>query len=356
VESSCAPPWTSGRPGWWPYRIVNGQCGQLLAEPSFFALPNDGVVAVEETRLGSAAPLIELQASHTFMMNNRQVRATVRELLARAAAYPGGSMEDWLVNLPVLWMGALILGVVYLITAGIYLIVTALAVGDRARAFKAISPGILPPLAILFGLLVGFLAAQDWSEGERAGAAVYREASALRGVVLLAAAFPGEPEARLRQLIRDHIQEVVTEEWPAMARQDVTLTLAAPKLVEALRLCLLLRPEGDGQTIAQREMVSALENAFDARRQRIILSGLSINWVKWTVLLIQAGLTLVTIALVHCDNRLANRIVLAIFASGIGAAVLLVASHSRPFAGQVAVRPAVLLQVMPEAGPSGVGR
>jgi hypothetical protein len=33
-----------------------------------------------------------------------------------------------------------------------------LAVDDRARAFKAVSPGMLPPLGIIFGLLVGFVA------------------------------------------------------------------------------------------------------------------------------------------------------------------------------------------------------
>ena len=98
---------------WWPYRIVNGQCGQLLAQPTFFATlprppvpttviagtkgwprgltlfggaPNDGVVAVDEARLDAGAAFIELPASHTFMMNNRQVRAAIRELLARAAA------------------------------------------------------------------------------------------------------------------------------------------------------------------------------------------------------------------------------------------------------------------------------
>jgi hypothetical protein len=30
--------------------------------------------------------VIEVPASHTFMMNNRQVRALVREVLAKAAA------------------------------------------------------------------------------------------------------------------------------------------------------------------------------------------------------------------------------------------------------------------------------
>jgi hypothetical protein len=53
-------------------------------------------------------------------------------------------MSDWILNLPVLWMSVVILGAIYLATAGIHLSVTALAVNERARAFKAISPGMLP--------------------------------------------------------------------------------------------------------------------------------------------------------------------------------------------------------------------
>ena len=125
-------------------------------------------------------------------------------------------MSDWLLNLPVLWMGALILGAIYVFTAGLYLLITALAVGERARAFKGISPGVLPPLAIVFALLVGFLAAQVWNDADRASTAVNRKASALRAAVLLAGTFPGEPEARLRDLIRRYIQDAATQEWPAM--------------------------------------------------------------------------------------------------------------------------------------------
>jgi len=259
---------------------------------------------------------------------------------------------DWLLNLPVVWMGAVILGATYLATAAIYLSVNRLATGERAQAFKAISPGTLPPLSVIFALLVGFLAAQVWSEAERAGAAVNREASSLRAAVLLSAAFPGPPEARLHQLIHDYIQEAVTDEWPAMAQHHATLTLAPPKMAEALRLALSLNAVG-GQVVAQREIVVALENALDARRQRIILSRSSLNCVKWVVLLVQAGLTLLAIAMVHSDNRLANRIILTIFATGVAAAALLLAAYNRPFTGHVSVGPAVLLQVMPEAGQPG---
>ena len=50
------------------------------------AIDGPAGVAVDEARLDSPAALVKLPASHTFMMNNRQVRAVVRDLLARAAA------------------------------------------------------------------------------------------------------------------------------------------------------------------------------------------------------------------------------------------------------------------------------
>jgi len=258
-------------------------------------------------------------------------------------------MSDWLLNLPVLWMGVVILVAVNAFSALLYLAITALAVGERGRAFKAVSPGMLPPLAIIFALLVGFLAAQVWSDYDRANTAVNREASALRGVILLAAAYPGEPDTRLRELVRRHIQDAVTQEWPAMGRHRATLTLAPPRLSEALQFTLSLSPHGDGQVAAQREIVAALMTALDARRQRIVLSESSINWVKWTVLLVQAALTLLVVGLVHSDNRAANRIIMTVFATGVAVAVVLIASHSRPFSGDISVRPTVLLQVMPEA-------
>jgi hypothetical protein len=264
---------------------------------------------------------------------------------------------DWLLNLPILAMGAIILGLIFLGTAVIYRVVQSLAVGERARAFKAISPGMLPPLSVVFALLVGFLAAQVWSDNDRASTAVNREASALRAAVLVAAAFPGEPETRLHELVRGYIQEAATREWPAMARRDVTLTIAPPRLAEALRLALALPANTPGQLAAQRELVGSLETAFDARRQRIILSRSSVNWVKWTVLLLQAGLMLIAIAMVHCDNRFSNKIILGIFATSVGLAVLLIAAHSRPFTGEIAVTPTYLLQVMPETGmASAAGR
>jgi hypothetical protein len=256
-------------------------------------------------------------------------------------------MTDWLYHLPVVWMALVVFAVTALVTGVIYGAVLALATGGRARAFKAISPVMLTPLAVVFGLLVGFLAVQVWSDIDRANAAVTREASALRTVVLLATSFPREPEARIRALIRRHIQEAVSQEWPAMARQRATLTMMSAADTEALQLALSVLPQNEAQAVAQRELVSALQTALDARRQRIIISRSTINGVKWTVVILLAVLILLTIAMVHSDNRATAAIAMAIFSIGVVACVVLIASHNRPFTGAISVGPGLLLQVMP---------
>jgi hypothetical protein len=160
---------------------------------------------------------------------------------------------------------------------------------------------------------------------------------------------------QLRDLIRRYIEEAVSQEWPMMARRSATLRTIPGALAEALQLTLALTPSTQGQEIAQREIAAAIENALDARRQRIIISRSQVNLVKWSTLYLQAVCALLAIAMVHSDNRLASVIAMGIFATGVAASVLLIAAHDRPFTGRLLVEPGPLLQVMPEADTSQQG-
>lgn len=97
----------------WPYRLVNGECGQVLARASFFdqlpplsvpytiiagdrgwvgrrspftGEPNDGIVALSETLVCSHDAPIVLPVRHTFMMNDYRVRDEIRRVLKSVAA------------------------------------------------------------------------------------------------------------------------------------------------------------------------------------------------------------------------------------------------------------------------------
>ena len=255
-------------------------------------------------------------------------------------------MSDWFHELPVPWMALLVFGFTYLVSLAIHAGVGMLARNGYAKSFKAVSPGMLPPLGIIFGLFVAFTAAQVWNDNDRASAAVSHEASALRTALVLAASLPGETEAKLHDLIRAYARETATAEWPMMAHRSAPLNITPRPVQEALQLILSLPATNPGQLAAQREIISALEAALDARRQRIIVSRAEVNAVKWSCLYLQAICALLAIALVHCDNRLSSLLAMGLFATGVSVSVLLIVAYDRPFVGQIAVAPEPLLQII----------
>ena len=106
---------------------------------------------------------------------------------------------------------------------------------------------MLPPLGILFALLIGFIAVEVWNNFDKAKVAVATEAGALRAIVLLAGTFPEEQKTRIYALVDRHIEVAVNEGWPAMAQRRLTLSTFATSLIEALHDTLNLKPADDSQ-------------------------------------------------------------------------------------------------------------
>jgi hypothetical protein len=257
-------------------------------------------------------------------------------------------MGDWFFNLSVAWMALVIFLATYLIAWSVDWLVTSLAVkNERAKGFKAVSPGMLPPLGILFALLVGFIAVEVWGNFDKAKTAVTTEASALRAVVLLAGSFP-QQRMSIYALVNRHIDESVNKEWPEMAQQRMTLETLPTALIEALHGTLALKPTDESQRAAQSEMVKEIHTALDARRQRIVISESALGTVKWVGILLQGLCTLVAIAVVHSDNRLARALSLTLFATGVALSMLLIAAYSRPF---TSIGPNLLKQVITSEVP-----
>jgi len=121
-------------------------------------------------------------------------------------------------------------------------------------------------------------------------------------------------------------------------------SVAAALLIEML-MCLALRRRFNN-------IITALETALEARRQRIIISQSTVSTIKWAGLLLQALCALIAIAMVHSDNRITCRIALVLFATGIGLSILLIAAYSRPFTGEISVGPELLKQVVASRAPA----
>src|SRR6516165_11722586 len=193
-------------------------------------------------------------------------------------------MDDWFHELPVASMALLVFGLTYLLALAIHAGVGWLARRGLSKSFKAVSPGMLSPLGVLFGLFVAFTAAQVWRDNDRATEAVSHEASSLRTALVFAASFPGEGEAKLHDLIKTYAHATATVEWPMMAHRTASFNVTPRPIQEALQLVLSPTAVNSGQQAAQHEITTALEAALDARRQRIIVSRAEVNAVKWSCL------------------------------------------------------------------------
>ncbi|WP_321799633.1 DUF4239 domain-containing protein [Caballeronia sp. J97] len=255
--------------------------------------------------------------------------------------------STWLHNLPLWQMTLVVFGATGIVGAGIYFVAGRLAASAHRRSFTALSPGLLSPIGVIFGLLIAFTAAQVWNDTERANAAVDAEAGALRSIVVLSAVFPPDAQMQLRKLVREYIGYTVDTEWPMMAQGAVTLKISPPKLNEALRFALALPANTPGQQTAQRQMAVSLEQALEARRQRILVSRSEVSGIKWLCLSFLAACLLFAIALVHGENRLASAVATGLFCASLATTMLLILSHDRPFSGEIAVKPEPLLQVVP---------
>ena len=134
-----------------------------------------------------------------------------------------------------------------------------------------------------------------------------------------------------------------------MASRRATITIVPASLAQAMQTTLALPVQGEGQAAVQRAIVASLENALDARRQRILISQSEVNPVKWMSVILQAICTLTAIAMVHVDNRTTAAIAMGLFSTAIAVCIMLITAHDRPFVGRNAVQPTALLQVQPDA-------
>src|SRR5215831_18404574 len=222
-------------------------------------------------------------------------------------------MLDWVTSQATFVIGVIALAFCYLMGLAAFATVELAARRGHRVALKAVSPVTLTPLAVVFGLLMAFLAADVWPNFDRARTFVGQEATQLSEVLVFADALRPEIRLLVRREIRDHVRNTVHA----------------------------------GQRLAQEHAVGAIEKALEARRQRILLSRMSVGGVKWLVLTVLAALLLVTIAMIHVDSLLTTAVSLAIFATAAGFSMLLILAYDRPFAtGGIQVGPVPLQEVL----------
>jgi hypothetical protein len=134
-----------------------------------------------------------------------------------------------------------------------------------------------------------------------------------------------------------------------MASGRANLQTIAVELREAMTILLSFTPVQSNQQLAQQRALVAIEQALEARRNRVLLSQAEIAPIQWIVIIGLAVLLLITLAMVLIQERLAMAITMFIYSTGIALCLVLLMVYDRPFGvGGFIVQPTVLRDIMPD--------
>ncbi len=204
---------------------------------------------------------------------------------------------------------------------------------------------IIAVVGINYAILIAFVAVAVWGSFDKATATAGKEAE-LVGNVYRTARGLGEPTATvIRTQLKSYVETVVKDEWPAMARAEYPVT-GWRSLEQVEATMERYQPLNATQTVYMQEILTQLNQLYDARRERQAASEKGVEPVVWVIVLMG---TCVTIAFTFLFGMPSLRMHMAM-TGGLTAATMLVLvliiSFDWPFRGNVQVDASMFNRVM----------
>src|SRR6476620_2134120 len=131
-----------------------------------------------------------------------------------------------------------------------------------------ISAPMLGVVAALFGLVLAFVIIIAYQNYLDANSNVSQEADALSSIVRDSDAFPEPGGGNVRRAVKAYVHSVVDDEWPRM-HDGHDSDLARRSLSGIFAAFRTVRPDSEMSTEFYDDSVRQLNNALDARRDRL---------------------------------------------------------------------------------------
>ena len=209
------------------------------------------------------------------------------------------------------------------------------------RSLHGVAPPFINIIGVLFGLTLAFLANDTWSAHDRAMNAVYKEADALRSLMVLTGNLEEPLQRKLHAALADYAQASASE-WSLLGQREVSLEVG--KQGDALLGLLSSRAIANaaGENV-QALMLDKVTDLRDKRDLRIALSQTHINPLKWLGMAFLGLMTLLSVAVVHAENSRAAFVAIMLFALAAAPTAAIVLVQGNPFQQPSSVSPAPIV-------------
>ncbi|PZA09612.1 hypothetical protein DNX69_22865 [Rhodopseudomonas palustris] len=251
-------------------------------------------------------------------------------------------IQDWL-DLPPFGTFATLALLYYGVAAALVAVVFASPLSGSIARFQGVVAPFFSSVAVLFGLLTGFLGYDVAERNRQATRAVQTEAGELQNVYTLSIAAASDMR-NIRIALKDYVSSVLKNEWPTVNGVAAPATSTAfDKMLGEISAPAITRDSGAAVHVA---LLSSAVRVGTARNTRISLSTDRTSDLKWISVLILGVVTQIALALVHLDKQRPMIAALSVFATGAIVALGLIALQEDPFSGVFRVSPLPLEHVL----------
>lgn len=212
---------------------------------------------------------------------------------------------------------------------------------EALRSWRGVAPPFINVLGVLFGLTLAFIANDTWSAHDKATSAVYHEADALRSLMVISSQMDDPMRAGYQAALRQYAQ-ASADEWASLALRQASAQ-TDQQANALLRLSLDPRLEATLGAHAHALLLDKVSAIRQDRDQRISLSQMHVNPLKWLGMAFLGLLTLLSIAVVHIENPRALYVSISLFALSAAPTAAIVLVQGNPFLQPSFVSPAPIL-------------
>lgn len=191
-------------------------------------------------------------------------------------------------------------------------------------------------LGTTYAVILGFMLYAVWTNLGEASLNVDFEANAIVDIYRLAQGLPEPERTQLRQLARDYVNAVISQEWPQMQRGEAPQE-STPIDQGMWKIIMSIRPASPTEVNAQEHAISELESLTRRRLTRIRQSTTRLPSMLWWVLLVGGALTILTSCTLGSDNVKLQSLEVFCFSLLISLSLVTIANIHRPFRGMIHV-------------------
>jgi hypothetical protein len=217
------------------------------------------------------------------------------------------------------------------------------------RAHNDVAGFIISVVGVIYAVLLAFIAVAVWADFNKAEGIVEREASLAGDIFVDALNTPEPAGGEIRRHLREYVDLVVHDEWPAL-RANKRSERAAAALRELRKA--VFRSVDRGPVF--QEILDRLNSLYDARRERLFEANQGLQSIAWFVVIVGGVLTVAFTYFFGAPSLRLHMAMTGVLAASIALVIILIVAFDYPFRGAASVTSEPFVNVLRDMnGPNG---